>query len=375
MSRKITIIFLICMLVNTISFSQVCEIDSVSYTHVDCFGGNTGSISVTLLQPDSVYQKTYWWTGPDGFYANQTLNISNLKAGDYVLTIIANIVPGDPNSPIWDSNLQGDSLGGAPTDTIRIYENLQIGANIIFTNLCDNNDSASAVTQIYGGTPPYSTLWSNGDTARNTSGLLQNTLTPYSLTISDKNNCITNIDTVVPVVSAMNILMSNNVVSCKDDSDGWVHARVYNGTPPFSFIWSNGFNFVDKDSSSIRNLSPGYYFVDITDSMGCITRDSVNVLSNPAKCIKVYDAFSPNDDDVNEFWKIDNIDVYPQAIILVYDRNGKQVYRRRNYKNTYADSFSGRDQNGQILASGNYYYIIDLGNDDNVIKGTVTIVR
>ena len=173
----------------------------------------------------------------------------------------------------------------------------------------------------------------------------------------------------------MNILMSNNVVSCKDDSDGWVHARVYNGTPPFSFIWSNGFNFVDKDSSSIRNLSPGYYFVDITDSMGCITRDSVNVLSNPAKCIKVYDAFSPNDDDVNEFWKIDNIDVYPQAIVLVYDRNGKQVYRRRNYKNTYADSFSGRDQNGQILASGNYYYIIDLGNDDNVIKGTVTIVR
>ena len=74
--------------------------------------------------------------------------------------------------------MQGDSLGGAPTDTIRIYENLQIGANIIFTNLCDNNDSASAVTQIYGGTPPYSTLWSNGDTARNTSGLLQNTLTP-----------------------------------------------------------------------------------------------------------------------------------------------------------------------------------------------------
>ena len=52
---------------------------------------------------------------------------------------------------------------------------------------------------------------------------------------------------------------------------------------------------------------------DITDSMGCISRDSVNVLSNPAKCIKVFDAFS-NDDDVNEFWKIDNIDVYPQVL-------------------------------------------------------------
>ena len=63
--------------------------------------------------------------------------------------------------------------------------------------------------------------------------------------------------------------------------------------------------------------------MDITDSMGCITRDSVNVLSNPA-CIKVYDAFSPNDDDVNEFWKIDNIDL-SSSYYLVYDRNGKQI--------------------------------------------------
>tara|TARA_B100001093_G_scaffold520473_1_gene616402 strand:- start:17333 stop:18460 length:1128 start_codon:yes stop_codon:yes gene_type:complete len=375
MNVKQIIIFFICILVNTNSFSQVCEIDSINYNHIDCYGESTGSISVKLLQPDSVYQKTYWWTGPDGFYANQTLNISNLKAGDYVLTIIANIVPGDPSTPIWDSNLEGDSLGGAPMDTIRIYENLQIGADIIFTNLCNKNDSASVVTQIYGGTPPYSTLWSNGDTARNTSGLLQNTTTPYTLTISDKNNCITNIDTVVPSIREMNILMSNNVVSCKDDSDGWVHARVYNGTPPYSFMWSNGSNIIDRDSSSIRNLTPAIYFVDITDSMGCIDRDSVNVLVNPANCIKVYDAFSPNDDDVNEFWKINNIDVYPQAIVLVYDRNGKQVYRRRNYKNTYTDAFSGRDQKGKILASGNYYYIIDLGNSDKVIKGIVTIVR
>ena len=148
-------------------------------------------------------------------------------------------------------------------DTIRIYENLQIGANIIFTNLCDKNDSASVVTQIYGGTPPYTTLWSNGDTARNTSGLLQNTLIPYTLTISDKNNCITNIDTIVPNVSAINILLSNNVVSCKDNSDGWVHAKAYNGTPPYIFMWSNGLNITNNDSSSIRNLLPGNYFVDI----------------------------------------------------------------------------------------------------------------
>ena len=42
MNGKVIIIFLICILVNSISFSQVCEIDSISYTHVDCYGSSTG---------------------------------------------------------------------------------------------------------------------------------------------------------------------------------------------------------------------------------------------------------------------------------------------------------------------------------------------
>ena len=51
-----------------------------------CFNDNTGSIN-TLLQSDTIYQKSYWWTGPNGFTANKHYT-SNLAAGDYVLTII-----------------------------------------------------------------------------------------------------------------------------------------------------------------------------------------------------------------------------------------------------------------------------------------------
>ena len=52
MNGKVIIIFLICILVNGISFSRsLLEIDSLFYTHVDCYGSSTGSISVTLLQP------------------------------------------------------------------------------------------------------------------------------------------------------------------------------------------------------------------------------------------------------------------------------------------------------------------------------------
>ena len=89
----------------------------------------------------------------------------------------------------------------------------------------------------------------------------------------------------------------------------------------------------------------------------------------------MYKAFSPNDDAINEFWKIENIHLYQKALVLVYDRNGRQVYRRRYYENAEGQAFGGKDQEGRILPSGTYYYVIDLENGDKVFKGTVTIVR
>ena len=67
--------------------------------------------------------------------------------------------------------------------------------------------------------------------------------------------------------------------------------------------------------------------------MGCIIMDTIEVKSNPKICIKVYAAFSPNDDDVNEFWEIENINLYLEAVVSIYDRHGNEVFRRRNYIN------------------------------------------
>ena len=82
----------------------------------------------------------------------------------------------------------------------------------------------------------------------------------------------------------------------------------------------------------------------ITDAMGCEDLDSVIVASDPSICLTMYKAFSPNDDAIHEFWEIENINLYPEALVLVYDRNGRQVYRRRNYENTEGQAFGGKDQ-------------------------------
>jgi gliding motility-associated-like protein len=333
----------------------------VQLSHVDCYEDSTGAIDSVILINDSA---SFWWEGPNGFTAN-SLNISNLQSGRYTLMIMANVVTGDTSTTAFCL----DSV------SFIIEQTLEISADFQFKNQCNIDDSADVITTLWGGTPPYRFNWSTGDSVQNTDNLAPSLL-PYTLIITDTNLCVSNIDVWVNEVSEMNPFMSSVGVICKDDYSGSARVFVTEGTPPFQFQWSTDSIIIEHDSFSvIESLVPGEYRVKITDDMGCITRDTIEVKSNPAICITVYKVFSPNDDDIHEFWEIENIHLYPNTLVLVYDRNGNQVYRRRNYINAETEAFGGKDQNGQPLPSGTYYYIIDLENDDTVFKGALTIVR
>ena len=47
-------------------------------------------------------------------------------------------------------------------------------------------------------------------------------------------------------------------------NDGFINIGVSGGTPPYSFIWSNGSN-----TPTIDNLSPGNYSLTVTDNNNC----------------------------------------------------------------------------------------------------------
>ena len=332
------------------------------YCNLASFGENTGTIDVTISSTNA----SYWWVGPNGFAEDQILSLSNLAAGQYFLTIMENVIPGDTSSIITCML----------NDSISIEQTVEVSANFELSTMCNEYDSADVQTTIWGGTPPYTTLWITGDTSRNTTNLAPQT-TPYTLTVIDVNSCPTILELTVDKINEMNPFMSSVGVICKDDYTGSARVFLTEGTPPFQFQWStDSAIIIEHDSFSvIESLVPGEYRVKITDDMGCITRDTIEVKSNPSICITVYKVFSPNDDEIHEFWEIENIHLYPEALVEVYDRTGKQVYRRRNYINAEEHAFGGKNQQGVILPSGTYYYVIDLENEDTAFKGALTIIR
>jgi gliding motility-associated-like protein len=86
--------------------------------------------------------------------------------------------------------------------------------------------------------------------------------------------------------------------------------------------------------------------------------------------------FSPNGDGVNDYFFIENIERYPNALFKVFNRWGNLVYEKQNYDNSWnGDSNSKIITIGEVLTNGTYFYVLDLANDEDPIQGYIILRR
>ena len=84
----------------------------------------------------------------------------------------------------------------------------------------------------------------------------------------------------------------------------------------------------------------------------------------------IYNVFTPNGDDVNDTWHIENITQYPNNSVEIYNRNGNLVFSAEPYQNDWDGKYDGKE-----LPAATYYYLINPGDGSEVFKGYVTIIR
>jgi len=90
--------------------------------------------------------------------------------------------------------------------------------------------------------------------------------------------------------------------------------------------------------------------------------------------ITVFNVITPNGDGRHDFLNIENISEFPNNVVTIYSRWGNQIYRTSGYNNNDI-VFTGIDDNGAQLKTGNYHYVIDKGNGDKPIAGYLFIQR
>ncbi|MEO5571908.1 MAG: gliding motility-associated C-terminal domain-containing protein [Bacteroidia bacterium] len=203
----------------------------------NCFGESTGDIFITATGGTGTL--TYLWSN-----ATTIQDLQNVISGTYTVTVT-------------DDNSCTATVSGTITQPA-----VALSTTISPTNSTCGTANGTATATPAGGTSPYSYLWSNGQTTQTATALAAAT---YSVTVTDANICsrtdsATVIDLPPPVITATAI----NYVSCYGDSNGYINVTTSSGTPPFSYLWSNGVTTEDLINVPARN-----YTVTVTDVNLC----------------------------------------------------------------------------------------------------------
>lgn len=139
----------------------------------------------------------------------------------------------------------------------------------------------------------------------------------------------------------------------------------------WQYTWEPS-EFVDNPNITNPLASPEettMFYVTVVDNNGCTATDSVLVEVLPG--IVFPDGITPNGDGINDVWIIDNIDLFDDAIVEVYNRWGQQLFiSAPGYPIPWDGKYKGND-----LPVGTYYYVIHSANFEEPFTGPITIVR
>ena len=337
--------------VNPPPLTYVSTVSDYNGYSISCFGMSNGSIKINTTSGTPPY--IFTWTGPDGFSAT-TQNITGLKAGTYVLQIV-------------------DNLACNTLETFILTEPGQLGMEVSLSSSTAGgyNINCAGEKTGYIGIEPLNQvknveyLWSDGLFGKTRTNLPAG---EYSVIITDANNCYASSTVELTEPDSIKITFAVTQPFCPDMPDGAVLANVKGGVPGGDYIyrWSD-----NSTGSGITDITAGYYSLSVRDLNGCVVKDSVNVEPQNESCLIIPNAISPNGDLINDVWNIDNIDLYPEAEVKIFNRWGQNIWKSAK---GYPQPWDG-SRNGKALPIDSYHYLIDLHNGKKQIIGTVTVIK
>lgn len=229
----------------------------IAVTEADCGFTNSGAAFATVTGGTEPY--TYIWsTGDNGPSA------TGLNAGNYTLRVI-------------DAN-------GCELEQEFVIEGSNLDINISASNAECGAQTGSALAIPSGGTPPYTYSWD--DPANQTTAEATN-LAPgtYTVMVTDANGCTGSESVSIIGLGAPNCSVAETMpISAAGAADGEATVTASDGTPPYTYAWSNG-----QNTATATGLSAGTYTVTVTDAAACVTECSITLEEPSAPCVPLVD--------------------------------------------------------------------------------------
>jgi gliding motility-associated-like protein len=158
-----------------------------------------------------------------------------------------------------------------------------------------------------------------------------------------------------------------------------LNANVTGGYGHLDYYWTKGsLGGIPVDPTDSLNPNPleqpPFYsnsWLTIVDECGLI-RQSTEPYYVENNCpIFSSNIFTPNGDGVNDVFWLENLELFPQTRLVVYDRWGRMVYETDDYQNDWSPT-------EEEAADGTYFWVVLLSEPEvegNTLNGYITITR
>lgn len=223
---------------------------TASKTDVLCFGGATGTITVTqpaIGTPPFEYSLdgTNWQTNPV---------FSGLAAGTYTV-------------------YYREANGCNGTLSITVNEPPVLSATDAFTPvICNGQTNGTFTVTPAGGVGPYEFSIDNGTTWQ-ASGLFTVAAGTYTVLVRDLNGCTLTRTITVTEPAALTASSANTNATCDGGNDGVIAVTAAGGNSGYEYS-IDGTTF---QSAPVFNVAPGTYTVTVRDNRGCTTSFTTTV--------------------------------------------------------------------------------------------------
>lgn len=283
---------------------------------------------------------TYQWFLNNSPVGNESASITVSESGKYFLVAM-------------------NSAGCASTDSIT-YTNRVPQTQVVVSG--ENCEGVITVTSETGAT------YRLGETGnfQNEGKFTGLSVGTYTITVRSATGCQTTVEATVTELAEVTLTISENASIELDES------IILEASGLVAYQWSPTETL---DNSTIANpvatpIETTTYTVTGVDENGCSASASVTITVIDEFELIPNKVLTPNADGQNDTWIIKNIQRFPNAEVIVYDRWGIEVFRRRGYDN----SWQGTAKANQ-LPEGVYYFVIELNNGNNPVTGTLNLFR
>ncbi|MEM9837016.1 MAG: hypothetical protein AAF828_10965, partial [Bacteroidota bacterium] len=213
---------------------------------LQCHGDST--VSLTTVITNGLPPFSYVW---EGIVAGDVDQVNMVPAGQFIVNVT-------------------DATGCVATDTIDITQPADLTLSCSPTGETTSGANDGMITIDYTGAGPFNI---SGDLTENGLTLMDspftfNNLMPatYNLTITDANGCTETCTAVVNVGGCiMTLEQSTTGFDCPTPTTGQIRVTPVNGTPPYTYAWTNTTN----TDSIAENLTANQYTVIVTDANSC----------------------------------------------------------------------------------------------------------